>query len=55
MSDTSNPNATEFDEVSSQLTDGLKACRAIVSDYRAMLGRDEDEGARDPSQDNFQD
>ena len=37
MSRTEDPGETEIDEVSSQLTDALKSCRAILSNYRALI------------------
>ena len=36
------PRDTEIEEVSSRLADGLKACRSIVSDYRAIITGDQD-------------
>ena len=37
MSRTKDPGETEIDEVSSRLADGLKSCRAILSNYRAVI------------------
>ena len=31
------PREAEFDEASAQLNDGLRTCRAVINDYRAML------------------
>jgi hypothetical protein len=33
---------TEVEEANSRLADGLKACRSIVSDYRAIITGDQD-------------
>ena len=32
----------EVEEANSRLADGLKACRSIVSDYRAIITGDQD-------------
>ena len=46
MSEREESSASGLDEVTSRLTDGLKACRTIVSDYRAMIaGKDGPAGA----------
>ena len=50
MSEKEECSATGPDEVTSRLTDGLKACRPIVSDYRAMIVRKEDSGDAPPEE-----
>ncbi len=40
MSVPPDPTNDNFDDASSQLTDGLKSCRAVVSNYRALLAND---------------
>ena len=35
---------TNFDAASSQLNDGLRSCRSVVSNYRALLAGDADDG-----------
>jgi len=42
LSPTDDRHDTEVEEVNSRLADGLKACRSIVSDYRAMITADRD-------------
>jgi hypothetical protein len=39
----------EVEELNSRLADGLKACRSIVSDYRAIITGEQggEEGGRD--------
>ena len=45
MSD--NPHESDFERESSRLNEGLKSCRAVVNNYRAMMCGDDaqDEGA----------
>jgi len=42
------PNDEKFEDASSQLSEGLKSCRAVVSGYRALLvgdaGNETDDG-----------
>lgn len=38
------PNDSNFDEANSRLNDGLRSCRSVVSNYRALLAGDADEG-----------
>jgi hypothetical protein len=35
------PSDAELDELSARLNDGLKTCRSMVENYRAMLGGDQ--------------
>jgi hypothetical protein len=42
LSPTDDRHETEVEEVNSRLADGLRACRSIVSDYRAMISGDQD-------------
>ena len=42
MSPTDDRHDTEVEEANSRLADGLRACRSIVSDYRAMITGDQD-------------
>jgi hypothetical protein len=37
LSRTEDPGEPEIDEVSSRLAEGLKSCRAILSNYRAAI------------------
>jgi hypothetical protein len=37
MSGLDHPRDAEADEANSRLAEGLKACRSIVSDYRAVI------------------
>jgi hypothetical protein len=39
------PRDEEFEETSTQLSDGLKSCHAVVSGYRALLGSDQNDEA----------
>ena len=43
-------SASGLDEVTSRLTDGLKACRTIVSDYRQMIAGKDDSGPAQPEE-----
>ena len=46
MSEPINPKSVDFEEASLRLGEGLKSCRAVLSDYRALLGGPtESEGA----------
>lgn len=38
MSD--NPRESDFERESSRLNEGLKSCRAVVNNYRAMMSGD---------------
>jgi hypothetical protein len=38
--DGEDPNDTEFKEASSQLDQGLKSCRSVLNNYRAILADD---------------
>ena len=38
------PQDSNFDQANSQLSDGLRSCRSVVSNYRALLAGDSDEG-----------
>ena len=37
------PQDSNFDQANSQLSDGLRSCRSVVSNYRALLAGDSDE------------
>ena len=37
MSDADEPRDADFEQASSQLNHGLKSCRAVVENYRAIL------------------
>ena len=50
MSEREEYSASGHDEVTSRLTDGLKACRNIVSDYRAMIAGKEDSADAPPEE-----
>jgi len=46
------PREADLDHVNLRLTKGLKACRTIVSNYRAMIaGEDESDAAIPPPED----
>lgn len=49
MSDTKNPQDADANEISSRLIAGLKSCKSVVENYRAMLSGKEIEDAADPS------
>ena len=34
------PREADVEAINSSLSDGLQCCRAVVANYRAMLGRD---------------
>ena len=38
------PHDADFKEASSQLAAGIKSCRSVVENYRAMLSGETDEG-----------
>jgi hypothetical protein len=40
------PSEKEIEEVHSRLAEGLKSCRAVVANYKAMIVNDSDEGAQ---------
>lgn len=42
MSPTDDRHDNEVEEVNSRLADGLRACRSIVSDYRAIITGDQE-------------
>lgn len=37
MTSGEHPPRADFSDASSKLNEGLKACRAVINDYRAML------------------
>jgi hypothetical protein len=38
------PREPDFEQANSQLNEGLKTCRSVVDNYRAMLAEDPGEG-----------
>jgi hypothetical protein len=44
VSDDANPRDADIEEVNARLSDGLKACRSMVANYKALLKSDEDIG-----------
>lgn len=44
------PSDAELDELSAKLNDGLKTCRSMVENYRAMLGGAQSVPANDPEE-----
>jgi hypothetical protein len=38
LADANEPRDADFEQASSQLNQGLKSCRAVVDNYRAILG-----------------
>jgi hypothetical protein len=46
MSAPTDPNDENFDSANAQLSDGLKSCRSVVSNYRALLTGDDEELGR---------
>jgi hypothetical protein len=44
VSDDANPRDADIDELNARLSDGLKACRSMVANYKALLKSDEDVG-----------
>lgn len=59
MSGVSDPCSSEFEQAHSAFNEGLKVCRVVVDNYRAMLGddridnRDQNE-AQDPDYGSWQ-
>ena len=47
MSETRNPHDADANEVSSRLIAGLKSCKSVVENYRAMLSGGETEDGAD--------
>jgi hypothetical protein len=47
LSETNHPLEAEIEKANSSLTAGLKACRSILSDYRAMMAGEESAGGVD--------
>jgi hypothetical protein len=45
------PSDAELDELSAKLNDGLKTCRSMVENYRAMLRPDQSPPVIDPESD----
>jgi hypothetical protein len=43
VSGISDPRDADFEEANSQLAAGLKSCRSVVENYRAMLSAEQDE------------
>ena len=43
MSDTNGPRDADIEEANLQLLAGLKSCRSVVRNYRAMLSAEQDE------------
>jgi hypothetical protein len=54
LSETGDPRDFELEQVSSQLTNGLKTCRTILSSYRAMMLGDADGRSPDDPSDSPQ-
>ena len=44
------PSDAELDELSAKLNEGLKTCRSMVENYRAMLSGNESVPANDPEE-----
>ena len=42
MSGINDPRDADFEEANSQLLAGLKSCRSVVENYRAMLSAEQD-------------
>jgi hypothetical protein len=40
------PSEKEIEEAHSRLVEGLKSCRTVVANYKAMIANDPDEGAQ---------
>jgi hypothetical protein len=40
------PSEKEIEEAHSRLAEGLKSCRSVVANYKAMIAKDSDEGAQ---------
>ena len=47
MSGINEPRDAVYEEANSQLVAGLKSCRSVVENYRAMLSGDQDEPTAD--------
>jgi hypothetical protein len=43
VSGINDPRDADFEEANSQLVAGLKSCRSVVENYRAMLSAEQDE------------
>ena len=48
MANEQRPSDAELDELSAKLNDGLKTCRSMVENYRAMLRGEQSPAANDP-------
>lgn len=46
MSGSELPSEKEIEEAHSRLVEGLKSCRTVVANYKAMIANDPDEGAQ---------
>jgi hypothetical protein len=44
VSHDANPRDADIDEVNARLSDGLKTCRSMVVNYKALLKSDQDAG-----------
>jgi hypothetical protein len=40
------PGDENFDATNARLTDGLKSCRAVLSNYRTLLAGDDDQHSK---------
>jgi len=49
MTNEQRPSDAELDELSAKLNDGLKTCRSMVENYRAMLIGEQNVPANDPT------
>jgi hypothetical protein len=51
------PREADVEAINSSLSDGLQCCRAVVANYRAMLGRDINDNISDarPANDGAED
>lgn len=47
MSGINEPRDADYEEANSQLVAGLKSCRSVVENYRAMLSGEQDEPITD--------
>lgn len=47
MSGINEPRDADYEEANSQLVAGLKSCRSVVENYRAMLSGEQDEPTAD--------
>ena len=50
VSDKSLPSKTDVEEASSRLAEGLKNCRSVLKDYRALLTGDHDDPPAEQSE-----